>query len=68
MKSLLLGLAIFICAAFPAAAENWININYEDSPVMIDADSILTNSNGSYNFWLMHKDGQVIHQANTKLL
>ncbi|MEH2060348.1 MAG: hypothetical protein V7K97_30300 [Nostoc sp.] len=64
MKSLLLGLAIAMSAVLPAAAENWINISYEDSPVIIDADSILTDYNGSYSFWLMHKDGQVIRQAN----
>jgi hypothetical protein len=52
-------------AALPAAAENWIDINEGGSPVVLDTDSILTDNNGNYNFWIMHKDGQVIHQANT---
>ncbi|MFN6464884.1 MAG: hypothetical protein RMZ41_024120 [Nostoc sp. DedVER02] len=65
MKSLLLGLALAMFAVLPAAAENWIDLNEGGSYVVgIDTDSILTDNNGNYNFWIMHKDGQVIHQAN----
>ncbi|MEH2385202.1 MAG: hypothetical protein V7K14_05305 [Nostoc sp.] len=65
MKSFLLGLVLVMSAVLPAAAENWVDINKEGiHPVVMDADSILTNHNGSYNFWIMRNDGQGIHQLN----
>ncbi|MEI1377363.1 hypothetical protein PQG02_14040 [Nostoc sp. UHCC 0926] len=65
MKSLLLGLVLAMSAVLPAAAENWVDLNEGGSRVVgLDTDSILTDNNGNYNFWMMHKDGQVIRQAN----
>ena len=64
MKSLLLSLVLIVSTVLPAAAENWVDINEGGNPVVLDTDSILTDNNGNYNFWIMHSNGQIIHQAN----
>ncbi|MEH1938123.1 MAG: hypothetical protein V7L14_31355 [Nostoc sp.] len=63
MKSLLLGLVLAMSAVLPAAAENWVDINDEGiHPVIMDVDSVLTDRNGSYQFWFMRSDGEFLYQ------
>ncbi|MBD2731983.1 hypothetical protein H6G96_38425 [Nostoc sp. FACHB-892] len=68
MKAILLSLMIAMSAALPAAAENWVDLNEGGRQLVgIDTDSILTDNNGNYNFWIMHKDGQIIRQVNATI-